>query len=108
MSQTLKVTSAAALVAAGVGGAMVLLSGEGLDRAEKWVSIAGVVASVMLGGLGLVVAWFSWRRPALTVSASGSSSGNTTAGTAGRAPGVDAREAKGSQFGDHNTQHNTF
>ncbi|MDP9791917.1 hypothetical protein J2S43_000429 [Catenuloplanes nepalensis] len=93
MSRTVKVILAVVLLAGGIAGLVAVLGGEGLDRAEKWVSIGGVIASVVLSGLGVAVSWFAWRRPAVGPAP---------------APGVDVRDAKGVQIGDHNTQHNTF
>lgn len=57
MLRTVKVTSAATLTVAGIAGCIVFLTGEGLDRAEKWVSIAGVIFSILIGLAGL---WLSW------------------------------------------------
>jgi hypothetical protein len=52
---------ALALLATGLGAFAFLalvafLSGQGLDRAEKWVSIAGVVLATLTGALGLALA----------------------------------------------------
>ena len=50
------------LILFGGAGAVLFLTGQGLDRAEKWVSIAGAVASVAFGLTGLVVGWLTWRQ----------------------------------------------
>jgi hypothetical protein len=39
----------------------VVLARQGLDRAEKWVSVVGVVLSVLIAAAGL---WFTWRTAA--------------------------------------------
>jgi len=41
---------------------VVFLTGQGLDRAEKWVSIVGMVVSVSLSAAGLLLGWLTWRR----------------------------------------------
>ncbi|GAB7047416.1 hypothetical protein [Catenuloplanes indicus] len=98
MSRTVKVIVAVVLLAAGITGLVIVLGGEGLDRAEKWVSIGGVIASVVLSALGVAVSWLAWRRPAAVAPAPAPAPH----------PGVDVRDAKGVQIGDHNTQHNRF
>ncbi|WP_158610799.1 hypothetical protein [Micromonospora endolithica] len=50
------------LVAVGAVGAGWFLLGEGLDRAEKWVSIVGVCVSTALSGGGLLLGWLTWRQ----------------------------------------------
>lgn len=65
MGRTLKVISAAVLTGAGLAGCVVLLTGEGLDRAEKWVSITGAVVSVAISFAGLRLSW-SMRPQATT------------------------------------------
>jgi hypothetical protein len=37
------------------------LAGQGLERAEKWVSIGGVLASAMISAVGLWLGWLTWR-----------------------------------------------
>jgi hypothetical protein len=69
MGRTLKVISAAAVTGAGLAGCVVLLTGEGLDRAEKWVSITGVAVSVAIGLVGLWLSWSMWRQAAAPVDA---------------------------------------
>ncbi len=107
MKRAAMTVTAALLVGAGVMGATVFLTSEGLDRAEKWVSISGVIVSVALGVGGLVLAWLSLRLvranpPAAVVPPS-------LPATAPPTPShLDASQAKGVQIGDHNTQHNTF
>ncbi|MBO3744277.1 hypothetical protein [Actinoplanes flavus] len=65
---------AVALVVLGLGGVGWVLSGLGLDRAEKWVSLVGVFLSVSLGAAGVILGWATWRhsrgpeRPATTAA----------------------------------------
>ena len=61
MSRTLKVIIATALFVVGAVGAWLFLTGQGLDRAEKWVSIVVGVTSLVLGAAGLVLGWLTWR-----------------------------------------------
>jgi hypothetical protein len=61
MSQSLRTTLSAIVCTAGVLGTAVctvVLARQGLDRAEKWVSIVGVVASMLIAAAGL---WLAWR-----------------------------------------------
>ena len=53
---------AVVLGAGGLAGALVFLIGQGLDRAEKWVSLVGVFASVVIGVTGLVLGWKTWSQ----------------------------------------------
>jgi ABC-type nickel/cobalt efflux system permease component RcnA len=69
MGRTLKVISAAAVTGVGLAGCVVFLTGEGLDRAEKWVSITGVVVSVAIGLVGLWLSWSMWRQAATPADA---------------------------------------
>ncbi|GAB7037902.1 MULTISPECIES: hypothetical protein [Catenuloplanes] len=110
MSRTVKMILAVMLLVTGITGLVVLLGGEGLDRAEKWVSIVGVTASVVLSGLGLTVSWLAWRRPAPAEPAPAAvpAPAPSPAPVPAPVPGVDVRGARGVQIGDHNTQHNTF
>ncbi|MFF0150158.1 hypothetical protein [Micromonospora sp. NPDC005203] len=57
-----KVGAAVVLVAVGAVGAGWFLLGEGLDRAEKWVSIVGVCVSTALSGGGTLLGWLTWRQ----------------------------------------------
>jgi hypothetical protein len=74
-----KVGAAVFLVVVGAVGAGWFLLGEGLDRAETWVSIVGVCVSVALSAAGLLLGWFTWRQtpadsraaPAVTVRGTG-------------------------------------
>jgi hypothetical protein len=86
----------AVLCAAGAVGAALFLTGQGLDRAEKWASIVGIVISVATGATGLLLGWLAWRHPRPGPS------------VVGPVKAVDARRAQGVQIGDDNTQHNTF
>ncbi|WP_405090179.1 hypothetical protein OG767_21250 [Micromonospora sp. NBC_01392] len=102
---------AAVSVVVAVSGVTVVLLGEGLDRAEKWVSIAGVVLSVIFGAAGAVLGFLHWRhseatrRPPATGAGAGSSAATSTAEPV---PGPDLRHARGVQVGNGNTQENTF
>ena len=53
---------AAVLTLAGAAGVVTLLRGEGLDRAEKWVSLVGVLVSVLVGVAGLALGVITLRR----------------------------------------------
>jgi hypothetical protein len=88
---------AALLLAAGAAGAIWLLAGQGLDRAEKWVSLVGVVISVAVSSAGLALGWLTWRS---TTRASGRT------GNGGSAAPARVSNSKGVQIGDHNTQNN--
>lgn len=71
---------------AGVLVALVFLVGEGLDRAEKWVSIAGVISSLPLGAAGLMLAWLAWRRPRRVAAAASASESSNLASFAPAEP----------------------
>jgi len=62
-SRLLRAVAAVVLVGSSVVACVVVLAGQGLDRAEKWVSIAGVVVSVVVGVAGVVVGWQAWQHP---------------------------------------------
>jgi hypothetical protein len=62
MGRPLRVIIAVGALAAGVGGCVVVLTGQGLDRAEKWVSIFGVVVSVVVGSAGLALGWLTLKQ----------------------------------------------
>ena len=62
MGRLLRVIIAVGVLAAGVGGCVVFLTGQGLDRAEKWMSISGVVVSVVVGAAGLVLGWLTVKQ----------------------------------------------
>ena len=117
MSRRLRVIFASVLVLAGAVGTVMFLGDEGLDRAEKWVAIAGVVVSAALSSAGLVIARTARQRPVRAVSVDAAPAvpvpfapehDPRAAWPAVARPDVDARESKGLQVGDHNTQHNTF
>ncbi|XVU28487.1 hypothetical protein ACQPZJ_15990 [Actinoplanes sp. CA-054009] len=57
MGRAAKVIVAVLLVLAGLTGVIVVLAGEGLDRAEKWTSLVGMFVSVAIGIAGLLLAW---------------------------------------------------
>jgi hypothetical protein len=72
MNWSLKVILSVVLVAAGTVGAFlcgVVLARQGLDRAEKIVSIGGVIASVLIAAAGLWLGWLTWRNTASTTAA---------------------------------------
>jgi hypothetical protein len=62
MRLAFKVGAAVILVVVGAVGAGWFLLGEGLDRAEKWVSIVGVCVSTALSAAGLLLGWLTWRQ----------------------------------------------
>lgn len=104
--------AAASMIVAMSGMAFVLL-GQGLDRAEKWVSIAGVCLSVIFGGAGAVLGFLQWRSSEVTEKAPTSAAGTGTdtsaaASPADPVPSLDLRHAQGIQVGDGNTQENRF
>lgn len=65
---------AVALAVLGLAGCVWVLTGQGLDRAEKWVSLVGVFLSAGLGIAGAILGGVTWRhgriqeRPATTAS----------------------------------------
>jgi hypothetical protein len=72
----LRATAAVVLGSAGAAGLIVVLTGQGLDRAEKWVSLVGVILSLAVGVAGLLLAWLTWRQgpgqgPAARISRTG-------------------------------------
>ncbi len=98
MTRTLKVIFATVLMTAGLAGTVVFLTGQGLDRAEKWVSLVGVFASVVISVMGLVLGWKTWRQGQAPSGSGGRvrRTGNATAvgrgsransGSLGAAPG---------------------
>ena len=62
MSRRPRVIVAVALVAVGLVGCVLFLNGQGLDRAEKWVSLVGVFTSAAMSAGGLVLGWLTWRQ----------------------------------------------
>lgn len=60
MGRPLRAIAALALFAAGLSGCVVVLTGQGLDRAEKWVSLVGMFISVIIGLAGLALGWLTW------------------------------------------------
>ncbi|MER6590351.1 hypothetical protein ABT214_00480 [Micromonospora purpureochromogenes] len=58
----IKVGAAAVLVVVGAVGAGWFLLGEGLDRAEKWVSIVGVCVSTAMSAGGLLLGLLTWQQ----------------------------------------------
>lgn len=109
MRLDLKRGTAMVLVAVGVLGVVWFLRGEGLDRAEKWVSIGGVCISTVIGVAGLFVAWRTWqqtrqnRRPERRATAAGSGAvgiwGNNRAEIRTEVSGVDTSTSSSSGRG---------
>jgi hypothetical protein len=64
MNRTFRVIFASGLSLVGLAGAVSFLTGQGLDRAEKWVSLTGVFLSVTIGVAGLVLGWRAYRQAA--------------------------------------------
>src|SRR5690242_13469014 len=62
MRRSHKVIIMVGLVIAGIVGCAVVLASEGLDRCGKVISIVAACASVLIGGAGLLLAWWTWRR----------------------------------------------
>ncbi|MFI6822522.1 hypothetical protein ACIBJE_16440 [Micromonospora sp. NPDC050187] len=58
----LRVVMAAVLFGVGATGIVVVLAGQGVDRAEKWVSLVVGPMSVALTAAGLGVGWLTWRQ----------------------------------------------
>jgi hypothetical protein len=57
MTRASTVLLATVLGVAGLAGVVVFLTGQGLDRAEKWVSLVGVFISLAVAIAGLILAW---------------------------------------------------
>ena len=79
MGNQRKVIFAAALAVTGLAGFIWFLTGQGLDHAEKWVSVSGVGISTALGVAGVSLGWLTWRqsrpvRQPVRVRASGAGS----------------------------------
>lgn len=71
MGRVLRVTIASLFLVSGLVGCGVLLSGQGLDRAEKWTSLVGVFVSVAIGLIGLVTATGKDAGPVRVLSRTG-------------------------------------
>jgi hypothetical protein len=61
---------AAVLFGAGTAGIIVMLAGQGLDRAEKWVSLVVGPTSVVLAVVGLGLGWLTRRQSRAAAGAS--------------------------------------
>ncbi|MEV4349153.1 hypothetical protein AB0J83_32245 [Actinoplanes sp. NPDC049596] len=100
MKVSWKTALAALLVVAGVAGVVVLirvLTGEGLDRAEKWISIVGVCLSSLMSLAGLLLAWQT--RAQGHVGPAVSASGPGSVGVGGDAGGAIRTEVSGADAG---------
>jgi hypothetical protein len=73
------VITSASLIVVGVAGWVVVLTGQGLDRGEKWVSIAGAVVSAILSAAGLWLGWLTWRQSAAELAVRVRRTGDATA-----------------------------
>lgn len=62
MNNRWKTIISVALALAGVAAFAWFLVGQSLDRAEKWISISGVVVSAGIGVAGLWLGWLTWRQ----------------------------------------------
>ena len=62
MVRLLRAGVAVVLLGSGVAGSVVFLADQGLDRAEKWISIVGVMVSVTVSVAGVVLGWLTWRQ----------------------------------------------
>jgi hypothetical protein len=62
MGRLPKVIMTVVLVALGLAGSVYFLAGQGLDKAEKWVTIVGAFVSVGIGLAGLAIGWATWRQ----------------------------------------------
>lgn len=109
MGRLRKVILSVLLVVVGVVGCVVFLTGQGLDQAEKWVSIVGTVASLLVGMAGLAVGWLAWQRPVTSPRAGPpmQAPSASPAGSFGKYV-VIVQEPRAMQVGEGNTQHNTF
>ncbi|MEV6491167.1 hypothetical protein AB0M20_21525 [Actinoplanes sp. NPDC051633] len=117
MTRRLKVVIAVATTLAGLAGVIVMLTGESLDRAEKWVSLVGVFVSVAVSVAGLVIGWLAFRQGRGTAAAVvARKTGNATAvgdgsvantGSLGPAASFvsDTGDAKAEHGGRANTGH---
>ena len=90
---------------AGVGGVIVFLTSEGLDRAEKWISISVGIGSLLLGAFGAVLAWKSWRQASTAPTSTPPASAPPASSSPG---GVQISNSQGVQIGDRNIQRNQF
>jgi uncharacterized membrane protein YbhN (UPF0104 family) len=59
---------AAALVVFSLVGLTWFLTRQGLDDAEKWVSILGMFVSICLGTAGVALGWLTWRHSRTTAA----------------------------------------
>src|SRR5688572_4028659 len=125
MTNRRNVIIAASLVVVSLAGFTWFLTGQGLDDAEKWVSILGMFVSVCLGAGGVALGWLTLRHSRTTAtrpwaSASGrgataiagdndggidtevSGSGGQPAGSPPATGGVSASGAGATAIGGHN------
>ncbi|MET8044306.1 hypothetical protein ABZU25_25990 [Micromonospora sp. NPDC005215] len=86
MSLPPKMLVALGMFLAGMIGCVVVLSGLGLDQAEKWASVVGVFVSAGIGAAGLVLGWRALRQPGATAGSAAVSATRTGPAVA-RGPG---------------------
>lgn len=95
MRRTLLVITAVVLFAASLAGWAVFLTGQGLENADRWVSVVGFFVNTLLTAGSLVVAWWALRRPTRpadeplgtgAVRVGGSSSGRISTTVTGTPP----------------------
>ncbi|WP_435206870.1 hypothetical protein [Micromonospora sp. bgisy143] len=118
MARKFGMTLAGLLMGIGATGVAVLLAKVGLDRAEKWVSIAGAFGSTLIGAAGLAMGWLTLRRPRqlqvgqnperLSPSSTDCDSQAAAAPPLRNAANVEVHGSKGVQIGDTNIQWNKF
>lgn len=65
------------------------LTGQGLDRAEKWVAVVGMFISVAVSAAGLVLTWLAYRQSTIVNAATmvGGASTRRTGDAVAEGPG---------------------
>ncbi|MFC4068649.1 hypothetical protein [Actinoplanes subglobosus] len=108
MSRTPMVITATVLLAAALTGWAVFLSGQGLENADRWVTVVGFFVTTILAAGSFAAGWSASRPPAPRQPASAdrvTDSGTAHAGEGGRAStGIetcgDGRTAEVNRSGD--------